>query len=329
MKINNVPAASKAHHHNLTDVQLISLCKQYGSNAILWRRKFLGLLPEVSRRRLYEKKGCSSIFEFAAKYGGVNKEYVQRILCINETFEERGVAALTSILQRGEVSISKLAKVASIATQENENHIIHLVKSLPRTSLETYVRDIKIEMKLPENSDNFESDLLSKNVPGNGITPITSQEQANLTFGDVVAGSEVLKLELAPDIVKQLKYLKSCGIDINQLIREALDQRKKEIQETKQATAEKVNEKEAVRRKSGRAVTRYIPIQVRKTLEREFGTKCAVPQCARDSDHLHHTARFSQSRSHNPYYIAPLCKEHHDIAHLADTKFIRMKTMWE
>lgn len=33
--------------------------------------KFIGLLPEVYRRKLYEKKGFSSIFEFGArsKYG--------------------------------------------------------------------------------------------------------------------------------------------------------------------------------------------------------------------------------------------------------------------
>ncbi|MBU1703439.1 hypothetical protein KJ951_03480 [Patescibacteria group bacterium] len=51
----------------LTDAQLYGLCKQYGQQALEARRKFIGLLPEVYKRRLYAKKSFSSINEFAAK----------------------------------------------------------------------------------------------------------------------------------------------------------------------------------------------------------------------------------------------------------------------
>ncbi len=56
----------------LTDEQLYKKAKFYGRNALLWRQKFIGLLPEVQRRRLYEKKNFGSIFEFAFKLGRVN-----------------------------------------------------------------------------------------------------------------------------------------------------------------------------------------------------------------------------------------------------------------
>lgn len=42
--------------HHISDKELYALCKKYGENALQWRRKFIGLLPEVNRRRLYEKK---------------------------------------------------------------------------------------------------------------------------------------------------------------------------------------------------------------------------------------------------------------------------------
>ena len=49
----------------LTDPELYKLCQEYGLNARQWMRKFAGLLPEVKRRRLYRRHGCSSIHEFA------------------------------------------------------------------------------------------------------------------------------------------------------------------------------------------------------------------------------------------------------------------------
>ncbi len=59
---------------NLTDEKLYELCKMYGARALEWRRKFIGLLPEVERRKLYRKKGFASVFEFAAKLAGVSQK---------------------------------------------------------------------------------------------------------------------------------------------------------------------------------------------------------------------------------------------------------------
>ena len=57
----------------ISDQQLYELCQKYGERARTWRQKFAGLLPEVYRRRLYEKKGFGSIFEFAAKLAGMSQ----------------------------------------------------------------------------------------------------------------------------------------------------------------------------------------------------------------------------------------------------------------
>lgn len=65
----------------LSDENLYKLCQQYGEQARVWRQKFAGLLPEVHRRKLYEKKGFSSIFEFAAKLAGMSEEKRNLLLC--------------------------------------------------------------------------------------------------------------------------------------------------------------------------------------------------------------------------------------------------------
>ena len=38
-----------------------------------WRQRFLGILPEVYKRKLHERYGYGSIFEFAFRTGGVSK----------------------------------------------------------------------------------------------------------------------------------------------------------------------------------------------------------------------------------------------------------------
>ncbi len=35
---------------------------------------------------------------------------------------------------------------------------------------------------------------------------------------------------------------------------------------------------------------------------------------------IHHTQRFSLASTHDPHYLAPLCKEHHQLAHAVDLK---------
>ena len=74
---------------NLSDENLFKLCRIYGARALEWRNKFIGLLPEVNRRRLYEQKGFSSIFEFAAKLAGVSREQLGTVLSLDRKFEDK------------------------------------------------------------------------------------------------------------------------------------------------------------------------------------------------------------------------------------------------
>jgi hypothetical protein len=131
---------------NYTDKQLYDLCVQYGLKVLRARRSFLGLLPEVLRRRLYEKKGFVSIYEFAAKLAGLSREQVQRVLQLERRFDS--LPALRGALVSGEVSVGKLARVACIANSENENELLNKAKILPQNVLETFVRDYRTTAKM-------------------------------------------------------------------------------------------------------------------------------------------------------------------------------------
>jgi len=262
---------------SLTDEQLYAVCRQYGEEARLARQKFLGLLPEVYRRSLYKKKGFGSIFEFGAKLGGASREQVKRVLSLNDKFSK--APQLQTLLMSGEVSMHKLARVAAVATKEDQDFWVDQVKALPKKAIETLVRD----MRQNQASQNV--------VPGHK--------------------SKTKPLTLDEDVQRDLANLQEKGIDVNELIRSALKNRKQEIEQEKQTITEELKPTRS----------RYIPKKVNDVLKKEHGDKCSMDTCSRKSEVRHHTQRFSLARTHDPRFIAPLCKEHHTIAHGIDRNY--------
>lgn len=293
----------------LNDTQLYALCKKYGHRARIWRQKFAGLLPEVARRRLYEKKGYGSIFEFAAKLAGMSQDQVRLVLNLERRFDDKPL--LKNMLEQGEVSVNKLARVASVVSGANEEFWASQAKLLPSRALETLVRDEKA-------AASSECDVEDEN----GLLP-----PQNSTKSLHVQPAEASELGLSPEVTKKLRELKLKGIDISALLMEFLQEREQEIvrekdrlaQESEQAARERI----LIEHKQP---SRHIPIEIQHLLKQEFGEKCSVPSCMRESQTIHHTQRFALSQNHNPYFLAPLCEEHHAIAHSIDVNIYAHKT---
>ncbi|MFA5792256.1 MAG: hypothetical protein WC897_00090 [Candidatus Gracilibacteria bacterium] len=278
----------------ITDQELYKMARIYGANAILWRRKFMALLPEISKRKIYEKKGFNSIYEFSFKLAGLSADQVKLALNLNEKFLDK--PALKGLLQNGEVSINKLSRVVSIATPENQEELAELVKILPKSALETLVRDEKFAVKDLENSNQngFPKPLFEvKSLPGQ------------------------TELKLSEEVAKRLLALQNKGIDLNQILTELLDKRELEIAEEKAQISQKIENQQGGR---GQKPSRYIPARVRKIIQKEHGTKCSIPNCNKPAEQLHHTQMFALSHAHNPIYLAPLCKNHHTLAHSINLK---------
>jgi hypothetical protein len=265
----------------LTNEKLYELCKKYGAAAKLWRQKFIGLLPEVNRRRLYEEKGFSSIFEFAAKLCGLSSEQVRLALNLERRFEDKPI--LKRMLENGEASINKLTRIVSIATPENEEELAEKIKVLPISALNTFVRDER-----------------------NG-----SEKPLFETKGLYVHDQKTLNFELAEDITAELNELHSKGINVNEVLRKMLKQRREKIAKTKDEIAETAQP----------TASRYIPVKIKKILQKEYGDKCSISTCQKPSKTIHHSQRFSLSQNHNPKFLAPLCHDHHVIAHSIDIQY--------
>jgi len=286
----------------ITDEKLYALCKKYGRQALLWRRKFIGLLPEVNRRRMFEQKGFSSIFEFAAKLCGLSAEQVSLALNLGKRFEDKPI--LKAMLERGEASINKLSRVVSIATAENEAELAAKVRVLPISALNVLVHD----EKYAQTQVFGEVDGLPK--PSFGSKSLYVQT-ANSGRSEVVVTA--LNFQIESDVKAELEELNSKGIDVNELLREMLKKRKEEI----------ANKKAEIAREMQVAGTnsRYIPAKIRKIIKEEHGKKCSIHTCHRPARVLHHTQRFALSQNHDPHFISPLCRDHHKIAHSIDLAF--------
>lgn len=268
----------------MTDEQLLRLCEKWGKRALLWRRKFSGLLPEVNRRRLYERRGCTSIFEFAYKTAGLSEQQVRRAL--NLSYEFRNKPALHELLTNGSVGLSKLARVASIATPENESELAEKVRLLPQKALETLVRDERVS----EGQNGSHKPLFD-----------TKSVRTHTTF------------ELSSEVVEELNALQEQGQDVNSILMELLQKRREEI----------VQKKQELSADSPATTSRHVPVAAKRILQEEFGKKCSIKTCTRPATEIHHTQRFSLAHTHDPHYLAPLCREHHQIAHTIDQKVQR------
>ena len=274
----------------ISDEKVLRLCKIYGERARFYRQKFLGLLPEIFRRRLYEKQGCTSVFEFAAKVAGVSEEQVSRVLNLERKFQDK--PDLHKALVDGEISINKLRRIVVIATQENQKLLLEQIKILPQKAVETLVRDEK----------NVLADSLRSGV---GRAPILEDQ------------TDFLQPKLSDEVKRKLSELQNKGIDINELILDAVEKRDRHIAQEKEILAdEQKNQKPS----------RHTPAKIERIVQKEYGTKCAVPICENIAEEIHHEIPFALLKNHNPYFLKPFCKEHHIIAHGVQLAYQRARS---
>lgn len=316
--------------NQISDKKLLELCKLYGQQALEMRRKFLGLLPEVQRRGLYKRKGFNSIFEFAFKTAGVSEEQVRDVLNLEKKFVDK--PALHTALVSGAISANKLVRVASIATKENENALVSLIEKLPQKALEVFVR----EERAAQNAELAMHELRNGTQNDEHTTPTAADKNGlkqTLIYAESVRAQSFPDIKLSREVNERLLELQEKGHDVNAILLELLNRRETEIAEEKaimgdeaearMVTMVQVAGNAPLDEESGppRKSSRYIPVRVRKILQAEHGNKCSIPGCNKPRAVIHHTSRFALAHTHDPRYMAPLCREHHAIAHTIDLNY--------
>lgn len=287
----------------MTDQSLYENFLNFGRQALAARNKCIGLLPEIHRRKIHQQKGFNSIYEFAAKLAGLRRRQVNLALNLERRLVDK--PELHQAFTSGQISLYKMIKIISIATSENQSVLLSVTKKLSTRALETLVRDEKTTKVEDHNHTHVSMQENIFPIPGLiSDSQAMAQKASNLQM-------QPPELQLDEEVQSELLELQRKGLDVNQLLKEFLHNRREKIATEKTMIAEE---------QQGGKFSRYIPVKVRRILVTEHGNKCSIPTCQKPSQHLHHTQRFSLAHSHNPHYIAPLCREHHQIAHAIDGK---------
>ena len=135
---------------NASDELLLEKIKYLGKNIRYSRRRFIAMLPEIDRRRLYRKLGYESTSLMASHEAELSHNVVSKVLKAAEYIRPfRGIKIL---FERSNIGWSKFVAIASALSRENAADFLwHLKNNTPKSSLEEMARTINEKKKKKQN----------------------------------------------------------------------------------------------------------------------------------------------------------------------------------
>ncbi|MBL4694826.1 HNH endonuclease [Candidatus Gracilibacteria bacterium] len=106
----------------------------------------LAILPEIFRSGIW-RKYADSIVEYAGKFGGLAPSAVRKRLGLDLSTKPLLAEAIR------EIGVHKAAIINSVTTVENQEEMVRVAKSLNKSSLMTFVKDIKGEVRVDLSVD--------------------------------------------------------------------------------------------------------------------------------------------------------------------------------
>jgi hypothetical protein len=303
----------------LSDAELYTLCKKYGENARAWLRKFAGLLPEVLHRNLHRRRGFGSIHEFASRLAGMSHESVDRILRLHNRLSDK--PHLRTQLESGSQAWTKIEKVSYIATAETEKQWAEKVENMTHADLEIFVNEVRnsasksVRTNAAENISETAQQIFDNNE---SVTPqLDSWPHFSFTISPE---NQQQLLVIKNALEKEKKMTLTWNEVIGALLLKHGATAKTEspatvVQLCPDCVQRRQQEKEQKIVQAGKPVSRHIPREVRQLVMAQAKNTCSFQNCKKPADNIHHTQRFSLTRTHDPYSLVALCKTHHSFVH--------------
>ena len=273
--------------NELNDRQLHKKFTKLGLKRTALTRKLYIMIPEIERRKIYIKKGCKNIQEYALKYAGLSYSAVRS--CITILNKANKFPLIASEIEN--VGIYKADLALKIANKENEAIVVDKMKNMSRSAFKLLVSEMKIH--------GF-SDRKCDAVP---------------MKKSICIKGESLK------IFNKLKF-KNKNLNEDELILKILKLAENQMQQDMKISS--LGHKTA-KKFLPAGISRYIPASKRNEVIEKSDGLCQYPNCSSKIDTFHHIDRFSENKSHNN--IIGLCKEHHEFAHnnLMDEKSLKFR----
>lgn len=178
---------------------------RYGRSAREWMRKCEMLLPHVEREHVWEKKGFTSIYHYAAVLAGMNRGKVDEALRVMKNIEDKP-ELIRVVEQKGVQAVRPVAAVASVKTAA---FWAEKSMEMSKHTLEGYVQEWKkAEVK--------------RKIEGAGQEGFLPGEDLEVE----------LKISLSQETTVELQQLKGSG-QWEDLIKEFLAMRREKLEQIK------------------------------------------------------------------------------------------------
>ena len=101
--------------------------------------QLISMLPEINKREIFKEHGCSSIYEYAGKFGGLSHSVVQKALWVEEKLNY-APKLKEAIKTEG---IHKVALFATLATKENDAALADKVRNMNKPALQELSKELR------------------------------------------------------------------------------------------------------------------------------------------------------------------------------------------
>lgn len=301
------------------DRQIHQQFAQYGQNAREWMRKCLLLLPEIERREIWKKRGCASIYEYAAKLAGMSRNSVDDALRIMNKVEK--FPALREVLERK--GLNRVRPVLSIVNKETEKFWAEKSGQMSKNTLETYVKNFRLEFRTSTGAEP-ENIPIMLSLP-RGLVQDLQEAQKHPRFNEALGvflkefkrRNERIEVETPSENEQKVHgKIGEPGLALESgkgSQSQSQSESKSELNLSKISTLRILATPKIL---SLKIPSRHIPnILRRQVLERTSG-QCAYPRCMKPATSLHHTQRWALEKVHDPQRLHGLCTPHERLAHL-------------
>lgn len=250
------------------------------------------MLPDIYKSGIW-KKHAGSIVEYCGKYGDIARTTVVKRLRLEENLIDKPF--LRAAIEQ--VGVHKVAMVAKVATAETDKSYAEKVIDMSKAAVQSLSKEVRISQK--ENGASTESGLFENT--NNAEQNPKSAAVPTLKKIELDADASFLFMKLKAKFGKHMsdaKFLKTIleNTDV------ANEPKTKNIR-TKSLTGDTFQ----------KPVTRYVPVLQERGAIAETNGRCSYPNCNHPYAVIHHTDRFSESKSHDSIIL--LCKIHHEFAH--------------
>ncbi len=267
------------------------------------KNKMLAILPDIYKSGIW-KKYAGSIVEYCGKYGDIARTTVIKRLRLEENLINKPF--LRAAIEH--VGVHKVAMVAKVATAETDKSYAENVLDMSKLAVQGMSKEVhKAQNMSAQNSTNmqiFDGENAPEERTKCAAVPTLKRIELDIDasflfmklkakFGKHMSDSKFLKLVLEKtDTANKKKSITGETFGLKETVK---------------------NQKKELPQSTKKPVTRYVPAKQERELIAKTNGRCSYPNCNLPYNVIHHTDRFSESKSHKSIIL--LCKIHHEFAH--------------